>query len=436
MKTLAAFAVTVGLTVAATLPAAGQSVYGCNDLAGRHSIPSVEGADGVFYRIDPDLRNFHPFSDEVIAQLADFSGALAALGTTLIYVPLPTKSLAMPDQLPQAAMDLGFDPDLATTVHDEILRRLRESGIHTVDVRAALRAAPDDQPSFFLTDYRMTAAGGRRTAQAISDALALTTGFTDVPKSLFDTRSGGMVTLASDMRGILQRHCLIALPDVQTETFVTTRFQDGQSTDSTLFGTGGSIALVGTEYSGEPATNLAGFLSEFTGLNVVQYAVADGGSFAAISTYLTSRSFQESRPAYLIWTNPVFENLAQFGDQPMRELIAAAGDQCRVTLPVASGAEMNAVTADLRSLDPGQSYTLFVDADGAQATMAQFDFTQNDGLIRTKSIFRNPQQAPTGRFYMPMSGLSSGGAQTVRIAFDVPVGPNTRVTACFAEGDQ
>ena len=242
MNALAAFAAVVCLTATATLPAMAQSVYGCNDLAGRHTLPAVEGADGVFYRVDPDMRNFHAFSDESIARLADLSQALASLGTTLVYVPLPTKSLAMPDQLPQAAMDLGFDPDLATTVYDEILRRLRDSGIQTVDVRAALRAAPDDQPSFFLTDYRMTSAGGRRAAQAIADALAQATGFTDLPKSLFDTRSGGMVTLASDMRSILQRHCLIALPVVQTETFVTTRFQDGQSTDTTLFGTGGSIA--------------------------------------------------------------------------------------------------------------------------------------------------------------------------------------------------
>ena len=46
----------------AAMPAAAQSVYGCSNLSGRISMPSVEGSHGVFYRIDPDLHMFHPFS--------------------------------------------------------------------------------------------------------------------------------------------------------------------------------------------------------------------------------------------------------------------------------------------------------------------------------------------------------------------------------------
>lgn len=430
------------LSVAATsvamlacLPAAAQSTYGCVDLAGRHSLPSVEGENGVFYRINPDMFTFHSFSDETVAQLAELSAALASLGTTLIYIPVPTKSLAMPDQLPPIADDLGFDLNIAITVHDEILRELTEAGITTVNARTALHTAPEAPPSFFPTDYRMTPEGARRMAGAINAVITGTDSFQALPKGSFETRSTGTSILSSDMRNILQRHCAMQLPVLEVESFATTRNQTAQSTGNTaLLGSvqsNGTVALVGTEYTGGPAANLSGFIAEGAGLEVLEYTVEGGGAFSAISSYLTSRSFQDSRPAYLIWANPIFENLAQFGDQPMRELIAAAGGNCRMALPVAAGSQANSVTADLRALQAGETYTLFIDADGAQATEARFNFTGNSGQTLTRQIVRNLMQVPTGRFYMPMSGLFAEGAQTVQIDLDVPFGINARVSACY-----
>jgi alginate biosynthesis protein AlgX len=423
------------IVVLFALPAASQSVYGCSDLAGRIRIPSVEGSHGVFYRIDTDLHMFHPMSDETIAQLAELSQALAALGTTLIYVPLPTKSLSMPDQLPQAARDLGFDLATATTVHDEMIRRLTEGGVLTTNLRVPLRTAPEAQPSFFGTDYRMTPAGARRAAEALAAVIAATPGFDALPKSRFETRSTGSTVIPSDMYNILQRHCTATLPFVETEIFATTRFQAGAvQGDNTIFGAATAnarIALLGTEYTGGALANMSGFLAENTGLDVIEYVVDGGGSFAAMSSYLTSRAFAEARPAYLIWANPEFNNLAQYGDQPLRELIAAAGANCSVSLPLATGFEANAISADLRSLAPGQSYTLFVDADGAPAAEARFDFTGADGLVTTRSISRVPTQVPTGRFFMSLAGMGQSAAQTVRIALDVPFGINARVAACF-----
>ena len=424
-----------GLTSLLAQPVAAQSVYGCTDLSGRISVPSVEGSHGVFYRIDPDLHMFHPFSDESIDLLAELALALAAQGTTLIYLPLPTKSLAMPDQLPQAARDLGFDVTIATTVYDDMFRRLSEAGVQSVNLRTALRTAPEGQPSFFGTDDRMTPAGARRAAVAMAGVISGLPGFVDLPKSLFETRQTGATIIPSDMYNVLQRHCTAPLPLVQTDTFATTRFQSGATqTDSAIFGAGTAdarIALLGTEYSGGAMANLAGFLAENTGLDVIEYAVDDGGSFAAMSSYLTSRAFAEARPAYLIWANPVFNNLAQFGDQPLRELIAAAGASCRISLPLATGFEPNSISADLRGLEPGQTYSLFVDADGAQAAEARFNFTGATGLITSRIISRTLTQVPTGRFYMGMTGLTPSDAQTVRIDLDVPFGINARVSACI-----
>jgi alginate biosynthesis protein AlgX len=298
-----------------------------------------------------------------------------------------------------------------------------------------LHAPLADGPSFFPTDYRMTSSGAAREAKAIGDVIVAASGYADMPKGRFDTSPAGKIVIDSAMRSVLQRHCLLPLPLAETDAYSSNRVQGGGvAKDNSLFGSTGNgarVAIVGTEVDGDPIANLAGFVAKATGLETSQYAVAGGGGFAAISTYLTSSAFQDARPAFLIWTNPINENLASFGDQPFAELIAAAGDNCRVPLPVMVNLQANSVVADLSSLDAGQAYTLFVDASGAPASQAQFDFTASNGLIRTKSIFRSKDQVKTGRFYMPMTSLWPDGAQSVEITLDVPLGNAPRVLACF-----
>ena len=435
MTRLASLCVSALLTLLCPATGQAETAFSCSGLDSQQKTAAIEGVDGIFYRVDPDMRMFNPFSDEVADQMATLSKALANLGTTLVYVPVPTKSLAMPGQLPQAARDYGFDVNIATTVYLEGIKKLQKRGVLAVDARQSLNAPLADGPSFFGTDYRMTSAGAAREAKAIADVVAAAPGYADMPKGRFDTSPAGKVAVDSAMRSALQRHCLLPLPLAETDAYSSNRLQSsGVAKDNSIFGTGSSgarVAIVGTEIDGDPIANLAGFVAKATGLDTSQYAVTGGGGFAAISSYLTSSAFQDARPAFLIWTNPINENLALYGDQPFAELIAAAGDNCRVPLPVMVNLQTNSVVADLTSLDAGQDYTLFVDASGAPASQAQFDFTASNGLVRTKSVFRSKDQVKTGRFYMPMSSLWPEGAQSVEITLDVPLGNAPRVLACF-----
>lgn len=441
----AALCLIATLAAAAAGPAAAQSVYGCTDLDGPGRWASVEGAAGVFYRIDPDLLMAQPFSDDTVTALADLSRALAAQGTRLIYVPLPTKSLAMPEGLPPEAHDLGYDATLAATLYDDMLARLAGAGVTAVNARAALRSADAKAPSFFGTDPRLTAAGARRTAEAIAGTLATLPGVADLPRVRFETRPASATRLASPMRVALQRHCLIPLPEVETETFATTRLDGGGASGNTLLGTPllgtpllgtgaqARVALVGTGYSGDPAVNLAGFLSTATGLDVQSYAVDGGGAFAAISSYLTSRAFAEGRPAVLVWANPVFESLADHGDQPLRELIAAAGDPCRVAVPAGPGSAPGHLVADLAGLDPAMPTMLRIDTGGAPATRLTLEVRGPGAPARARSVHRDPGQLATDRFYVPLDGLWPEAAPmgaTADIRLDVAFGAAPLVTAC------
>ncbi|MGB1208508.1 MAG: alginate O-acetyltransferase AlgX-related protein, partial [Paracoccaceae bacterium] len=437
------------MTIASSVQA--QSTYGCEDLDGFHNLPSLEGSNGVFFRVYPELRNFHAFSDETIEDLAQLSRALRAQGTTLVYVPVPPKAMVMTDYLPLRAFDYGFDPQLATTVYDDMVRRLRLAGVVTANAREALVTGSRGAEPYFKTDYRLNALGSQLVAQSVAAAMAGVPGETvDFGVSYGVT---GQVEVPSKMRSILQRHCSIELPKVMADVYdanvaAVASLRDGFSTpraaptptqagsapgasngrvnfggsgvaftnDSaaalgrasgvapTVEGVsvaiaapqtrrvavprpnlGGNLAIVGTEYTATEGASMAAAMQAATGMTVTSYAVPDGGAYGGMSAYLTGGALDAS---VLVWENPVYHNLAQFGDQPMRELIAAAsgGGGCDVAIPLTSTPGTRTAMADLDRLDRGRNYTLFLDTDGVAAGEVKFTFTGFNGYQRTKFV--------------------------------------------------
>ncbi|MGY3438853.1 MULTISPECIES: alginate O-acetyltransferase AlgX-related protein [unclassified Marinovum] len=417
--------------LAATLlaaPVAAETLYGCSGLAGGHYMASVEGRDGVLFRIDPALKNDHPMEPETVEDLAQLTRTLAAKGTALIVVPVPEKSLAMPRFLSQDTVDFGFDYSLATTVFLDKLDRLHTAGVRVVDIRADMVRAdkvnPDGPLPYFKTDPRLTAEGARIAATAIAAAIAKVPGIDDLAKSRFESEATGTSVVDSPARLIRQRHCAEALPEAETETYRTTRTYTAE-------GAQGIIALLGSEYSDTPQANFAGFLAQESGLDVIQYSVPGGGAFAAISTYLTSAEFQSARPSILVWEFPQSEAPGLYDDQPMQELIAAAGGTCSLELEVQRDEDRpDRVSVDLAALDPEADYMLFVDSGGAPAWAARFAYSNDAGEIRHRDIDRHKAQVPTGRFYTPMTGLWPGGAASVEVTLDVPFGDKIEVRAC------
>lgn len=433
VKFLAASAVAMGVAQAANA----QSTYGCRDLDGFHSLPSVEGADGVFFRVQPELYTHHPFSDETVEDVALLSQSLASLGTTLVYAPVPPKSMVLTKQLPLRAYDYGFDPNVATSLYDDMVDRLQKAGVVTANLRRAFVVGGSGfELPYFKTDYRLNSFGSRLMAQAIAQELSQNANFMRMPRGGFSNQSQGMQEIDSDMRRVLQRHCLIKLPKVETEVFVTGQRGGVGNTQggTSIFGNAsqtGQIAVVGTEFSSEPALNFGGFLSEMTGLAVDVRSVPNGGAYGAISSYLTSEEFKQARPAILVWENPVYHNLAQYGDQPMRELVAASGSSCRMPIPVLASLDANRIQADLSSLNPSQDYTLLLETGGSDASQARFVFTSPTGATRTSTVSRRLDQQKTGQFYVPVSGMWREGIRTLDIELDAPFGGTPRISACF-----
>ncbi|MBU2981404.1 hypothetical protein KO498_06210 [Lentibacter algarum] len=403
-----------------------QSAYGCSALEAHTSLPAVEGRDGMFFAIRPELQAHQAINDETITLLAQLGTNLAKRGTTLVLLPVPTRAQVFDRALTTKARDVGYDAADATAVHLDMLVRLRASGLTVADARPALRSAATagEQP-YFQTDMRPTPVGTRILAAAVGKALAKHPGHTKRPTANFISAAGAVVTLDSSMRARLQTACQSQLPAVTAQSFTTTR-SSGVATNNPE----NRLVVLGADTTQTEALNLKGFLAEATGYETLAYGVKGGGAFAAMSSYLTSADFQANAPRVLVWEFPVSATFAAQGDQPLKELIAATGNNCQKTLPVTVGPTGQSLSADLSQMTTRGDVTLSVETGGAAPSYLRFHFTSRDGLIRTRSIYRHPDQLLTGRFFLPLSGLNATGLQSVEIEAPAAFGAQSRIAVC------
>jgi alginate biosynthesis protein AlgX len=408
-------------------PGLAASAFGCKHLEKNPTLPAVEGKDGFFFRVFADLRMQHPFTDEVTTLMGELSAALKEKGTTLIYVPIPTKSVTLPTFLPEDAGLFGFDETVATTVYTDQVARLAEKDVIAVDLLAALRTSDGSDPPFFRSDFHWTSTGARKAAEAIGTLIKSLPDYAEVTPVTYETKAIGSEIAVSGMRRELQAYCSASLPPVISAAYETVEVA---SADAALdiFGDdapveGGSakadeVALVGTSFSDALVPNFSGFLAEHASLPVANFALTGGNQFGAITPYLTSREFQAERPRYLVWENPVYNNLAQYGTGPLTELIAAARNDCAPISGSKAVNEAGALVADLSADRIGARQVLLADAGDAGSRDVVLKFTSKDGRVFERAVHRGDRVRSTGRFFVPLESLDSLELTQVEITFD------------------
>lgn len=409
------------------------SAYRCSGLdTSASALPSIEGQDGVFYRVLADLRLRHPMEEAVMQQMGDLSRVLAAGGTTLIYVAVPTKSQAMPQFLPKVAADYAFDNATATLVYNDIVDRLTAHGVLAPDILAALAEAPADKPPFFQADFHWTSDGARLAAQATGAMMKAQPSYGDLTLSEYQTTELAPTSAFSTMRRTLQAFCIDELPRVTATGHLTTMTSDPAEGAADIFAGDDDvtqIVLVGTSFSDAPLSNFSGYLSEFSGLDVVNYAVTGGNQFGAMTSYLTSRDFMENPPRFLIWENPIYSNLAQFGPDPLGELVAAAGQTCSVPLTVTQSGP-NSLTADLTGRAIAQEDVILADLGTGGPREALFSLKTASGITRAARILRSDRMQASGRFFKPLGSIWHPDLTTLTVTFDRPVSDDSALTLC------
>lgn len=397
--------------------AAQASNYGCRNLDKIRDMPVLEGKSGVFFRIQSDLRMDHRVSDEAIALLARLNRALEARGTLLIYLPVPTKGLAMPHMLPREAELYGFDAAIASRVFDDVVDRMNSAGVLAVNPLQHMQKLPSDEAPFFQADFHWTPSGAHAAAAAVGETLARHPVVENQEKTQFQTHEIGMKTAFSGQRRIMQKYCAKALPLPRAMGFETLKDQPVETLD--LFGEQHVQAvLVGTSFSDSDISNFAGFLSQELGLEVQNHALTGGNQFGAITDYLISDEFNESPPKLLIWENPIYNSSTRFSAQPMEELIAAAQRHCPTVLPVQDD-ENGALVSLFDKIGADDSLSVRIQPPGQRRLVVRF--TNAAGETITKTLTRSERQAASTRFFMPLSGLEQGRLDKVTFLSAKPV---------------
>lgn len=428
--------------VAASPALAGPSAFGCANTEFAPSA-SIEGRDGVFYRVQSDLRLQHPMNDMVVAQLATLSRTLAEQGTTLVFVNVPTKGQAMPRYLPPEAAAYGYDAATMKANYLDVVGRLNAAGVAAPDLMTAMLAAGPDEKVFFPSDFHWTPTGARLAAEAIGKVIRGHPGYEGVTPVHFTSAEAEKETAFSGLRRELQSFCKETLPPVEAVSWTTTRAPDeiadagdilagaGRDVALDIFGSGdggGSLVLVGTSFSDSSINNFAGFLSEFTGIETTNYSITGGNQFGAMTSYLTSREFAEQRPTFLVWENPIYNSLAQFGPVPMDELIAAAGPPCDIET-MASVTD-GALTASFPAGTLKASDSFLFDHGGEGARVATVTLDGDGGLRRSIRIERSDRLRATGRFFLRLEPFWQPGLTQVSVTFDRPLGDTSSLTLC------
>ena len=413
---ISALAIAGSVILAGATPTLAQSPHACVRLH-QSPVPSIEGLNGMFFRIDPDLLMDSRLPETLIDDIATLSEVLAARGTKLVFVPVPTKALAMPDQLGPDASRYGYDPRLARALYADTITALRSKGIITVDAVQALAGTGSEQPAFFRTDPRLSNEGLRRLARATSDEL----GPEYLGSTAFSLVEEREVILESQQRFGMQLSCQGTLPEVQVKTVRLTP-AEGTSTDDQ------KIAVVGSDLAGGPDREFGSFLAKYL-RRPVDHDVRSEDAHAALAAYLTSDRFRLEPPDLLIWHMPIWQNPAAFGDQPFRELIAAASDACQ-PLSGLSLSDDGTLSVDLSGIDQDAGRSLRFDGGEARVTEATFRFMSANGSERVRRVIRRDAEIATPRVYMPLSGLWPEGASRLAVKAEAQ-GPMTpRVSVC------
>ncbi len=428
------------LAAAPLTPALAQSKFACSQIESASALPTVEGKDAVFYRTSADLKMQHPMDEAVVQHLAKLSAALAKNGTILVYASIPSKSQGMPGNLPDDASDYGYDPAIDAAVYDDIIARLDQAGIVAPDLMRALQAGGSDERPFLGSDFHWTSSGARLAAKAIGSAIRAQPAYADLTPLNFASVPTAPVDSFSTMRRILQGYCINPLPPVEMMGWKTTKVEAAGAADVGLdifaaSDQAAQIVLVGTSFSDSEVNNFAGFLSEFSGLEVINQAITGGNQFGAITSYLTSSEFKDQRPRFLVWENPIYNNLGQYGLTQLEELIAAAGNTCTEHLAT-TVVDGTTLVADLGTAKATNVDAIFADFGAEGPRRAHFRLEGKDGLVRSAFIERAERLQATGRFYLGMSAFHMPDLSRISVEFDRPVTGNPSLSLCLTrKGD-
>lgn len=425
---------------------AGQKEFSCPKLALREKTDYgtfLQGYNGWFFREEADfLENFNLFS-EARFYMSRLEEALKRRGTTFVFMTIPPRAWVGQKYLDEEDPVMKeFSMERSKRNFQDYLKTLSGLGIVTADLSPYMdQVSKDGEGYFYKRDHHWTPYGSELSAKAMRDAMEKIPEYTAMPKKEYTSTLKEMQEYKLAMAQHIQRICERDLPP-EPLPFYVTRLKSTDSADD-LFGdadTGSPTILVGTSFSAQEMFNFDGFLQQYLGIEIANFAMAGGGLYNSILSLTSAAEFEEMKPPFFIWEAPSHYDLNSNSSNAFRQIVPGVFGACKgksvlETHTVSVGANS---TTEILNLPPdkkisGANYYIYLNTPNlalAKFTL-QMDYDDGDGEwfpIDRSSHFRN-----TGRFFVELSDEIDNGALTsVSLINPLPVNADIEIRLCAA----
>jgi alginate biosynthesis protein AlgX len=108
-----------------------------------------------------------------------------------------------------------------------------------------------------------------------------------------------------------------------------------------------------------------------------------------------------------VWENPIYNNLGEFGEAPLFELIGAASSACQPdkaeTLAIKTADDGSGeIALNENSASDGNLYFVAIDSHDSSVTELTAELHGAAGTLETMEINRHPRFRANGRFFLPI----------------------------------
>jgi len=291
----------------------------------------VPGSDRWLFRSEVDLTNEFGIPPAMQPEFARLMRAFASHGTQVAVAVQPTRGLMHRAQLLPGQMH-GFDYARASTNLRKFMQQMRDGGAIVPDIMPLVEQPPKD--FFFRRDHHWTPVGAEATARVTADAIRQHPVYAQLPRKGYTTEQ--TLTLSKDgtlnlgLAAICGNHFGYQfVPGYQTvpeDNDAALLFEDQPDPEIVLVGTSNSAAR-------EDETkqfNFDGFLKQYLGSDLINYALPGAGQDGSLLEYLLSPNYAPDKaPKLIIWELPA--NYRLDGDLTYRQLIPAVNGGCKAS---------------------------------------------------------------------------------------------------------
>lgn len=287
------------------------------------------GKDNWLFRSAVDLANDFGIPTSMQSEFARLMTTFAEQGTQVAIFLQPTRGMMHRDKVrPEYAYSFDFPQARASLARFQ--EQLRRGGALVPDILSLVDTPPSEE-YFFRRDHHWTPAGARATARLVADHLRTLPLYAQLTRKAYRTEPGIRMPKDGTMNRGLRHICgnnygfqyVPAYQTVPASDDIGALLDDESEPEVVLVGTSNSAARDDEAKS----YNFDGFLKEYLGLDILNYALPGAGQDGSLLQYLQSDDYDPaSPPRLIIWELPASFRL----DNPLsyRQLIPAIKGGC------------------------------------------------------------------------------------------------------------